>query len=349
MPTRTSGVEEMAKQCSEEKTIEQTSTRMIDNWIQPLSRLVADNPKQSEPIIDRLLRRGETMNVIAAPKMGKSWLVHGLAYAVANGQPWLGHECKRGKVLLLDAELHRQELANRLALVCGKSTANIDIVSLRGRMMDIEKLASRVKATKHGKYAVIVLDALYRFLPSGCSENDNAAMMRVYNVLDAIAESTGASVVVVHHSSKGDQSVKSITDMGSGAGSIARATDTHLAIRPHEQVGLAVVQAVCRSFESADDMTVRWVFPRWERVLVEPQLATRTNANEVRQKKLDDEADKALREALQGKRLSIAQLRKLTLFGKERIERGLKRLGAIGKRATNKRTGKVAERFRLPD
>ncbi len=60
-------------------------------------------------------------------------------------------------------------------------------------------------------------------LPAGIDENDNAAMSQVYNAIDRYAEMLQASFILVHHSSKGSQSGKSVTDVGSGAGAISRA------------------------------------------------------------------------------------------------------------------------------
>ena len=60
---------------------------------------------------------------------------------------------------------------------------------------------------------------MYRFAIEGVSENDNAAMAGFYNRLDRIAERTKAAIVLIHHSSKGSQSDKRITDVGAGAGS----------------------------------------------------------------------------------------------------------------------------------
>src|SRR6056297_381882 len=42
-----------------------------------------------KPLIHGLLRVGETMNVVAAPKAGKSWLTMSLALSLSNGNPWL--------------------------------------------------------------------------------------------------------------------------------------------------------------------------------------------------------------------------------------------------------------------
>ncbi len=43
------------------------------------------------------------------------------------------------------------------------------------------------------------------------------------------------------------QAGKAITDVGAGAGSQSRATDTHLILRPHEEKNCAVLDAAVRS------------------------------------------------------------------------------------------------------
>ena len=82
-----------------------------------LGKLLETFPTMREPVIHDLLRVGETMNVIAAPKVGKSWLVAGLAFAVATGRPWLDFETSAGDVLIIDNELHPETIAHRLRRV----------------------------------------------------------------------------------------------------------------------------------------------------------------------------------------------------------------------------------------
>ena len=42
----------------------------------PAEELLDRNPALHLPVIHGLLRQGETLNLIAAPKIGKSWLAH---------------------------------------------------------------------------------------------------------------------------------------------------------------------------------------------------------------------------------------------------------------------------------
>ena len=64
-------------------------------------------PKLRPPIIHGLLRKGETMNLIAAPKMGKSMLVGNLIMSLISGGTFLGKfQCESCRVLVVDNELH---------------------------------------------------------------------------------------------------------------------------------------------------------------------------------------------------------------------------------------------------
>ena len=93
---------------------------VVPDWFRPLNApdLIRECPEYRPVVVEGLLREGETINVVAATKVGKSWMVHSLAVAVALGRPWLGHATVGGRVLLIDLELHKETLARRLAAVC---------------------------------------------------------------------------------------------------------------------------------------------------------------------------------------------------------------------------------------
>jgi hypothetical protein len=221
-------------------------------------------------LIHGLLREQETMNVIAAPKVGKSWLVLLMAFCLANGRLFLGHQCTRVPVLILDNELHPETAAQRLKAVSSAlncATDGIHVISLRGQLESLPVLEPRlIAAAKSVGAKVIVLDALYRLLPIDTSENDNSGMMQLYNCLDRIANLSGAAVVCIHHSSKGSQAEKSVTDGGSGAGSISRAADTHVFLRPHVTEGHVVFEAVARSWPPPVPCVVKREGDLWELV-----------------------------------------------------------------------------------
>ena len=236
----------------------------------PLSaeELLDGYPTLRPVLIDGYLREGEIMNLIAAPKTGKSWFVLALALHIATGRVWLGHTCAPGKVLIIDNELHRETFAQRLALVMkameiprSEIRGRLDIWSLRGKWKSVEEIGNRAEKFKAEGYKLIIVDAFYRALPRETDENDNGAIATVYNMMDVFAQRIGCAFILIHHTSKGNQSMKSITDVGSGAGSQSRAADTHMTLREHKDEGYLVLESVVRSFPKQEPIVLKKAFP----------------------------------------------------------------------------------------
>ncbi len=240
---------------------------------QPVSvgELVKAHPLLRPPVIHGLLRQGETMNVIASPKTGKSWLTVDLAIAVATGRAWLGrYATEPGEVLIIDNELHRETSANRIPKVAEargvamhEIAERIFVDNVRGRLLSINGLGVYSDDLEPGRFKVVILDAFYRFMPAGGDENDNGTMANIYNAIDRLADRLGCCFVLIHHSTKGNQSAKNVTDVGAGAGAQSRATDTHLVLRPHEENGAVVLDAAVRSWPPVEPTCLRWEFPVW--------------------------------------------------------------------------------------
>jgi hypothetical protein len=236
----------------------------------PICALVARCPELRRPVIEGLLRTGETLNLISSPKMGKSFLVNQLAICVARGEPWMGFQIpKAGRVLIVDNELHPETSADRIPKLCAaqgipfESLADrLDILNLRGDLVDFDGLGARLfDHCAAGQYTVVILDAFYRFLPARTDENDNGSMARIYNQVDKWARTLDCAFVMIHHTSKGDQAGKGVTDVGAGAGSMSRAADSHLILRHHREEGHVVLDAAVRSFAPIEPRVLRWAYP----------------------------------------------------------------------------------------
>ena len=154
----------------------------------PLGTLKKRFPEMRPVLIDGFLRIGETMNIIAAPKTGKSWLVTQLCVCVASGTDWFGHVCTPGRVLIIDNELHEETSANRIPLVvdamrrANPSLPNvddmIDVWNLRGKWKSIADLSVWLPRFREAGYRMIVIDAFYRALPKDTDENDNGSIAK---------------------------------------------------------------------------------------------------------------------------------------------------------------------------
>lgn len=225
-----------------------------------------------KPVIHGLLREGETMNVIAPSKSNKSWLVSSLTICVATGRPWFGrYDTVQGPVLIIDNELHPETSAFRIPKVAEAMGVGLDefadaltVWNMRGQLKDLFALAEMMEGIKPRQFRMVVLDAWYRFLPSDASENDNALVASLYNRLDQIAAKLDCCIATVHHSSKGGQGAKSVTDVGAGAGAQSRAADAHLVLREHEEENCVVLDAAVRSWPPIEPVVLRWQFPVWE-------------------------------------------------------------------------------------
>ena len=233
--------------------------------------LMDEFPEMSPAILEGLLRCGETMNIIAAPKTGKSWLSMGLGLSVVSGRKWLDRFwTRRGKVLIVDNELNPRTSADRLPRIAEAMGIQRDeyagclaVKNLRGQLIDLKSLSAQLIELEAGAFSLIVLDAWYRFQPIGSDENSNGDVAQLYNLLDSVANKLGSAFVCIHHTSKGNQSGKGVTDVGSGAGAQSRAPDSHLTMRLHEEDNAVVVEAAVRSFAPMEPFCLRWNFPVW--------------------------------------------------------------------------------------
>lgn len=193
-------------------------------------------PPLAPVLIPGMLRQGHKMMIASSSKAGKSFLVEELAIAVAHGKPWLNNPCKKGPVLYVNMELSDSSCWNRFSKVYEalnnsengtngnfnpSTTGNLDVWNLRGQQVTANQLAAAIEQIDK-KYTLIILDPIYKLFEG--SENDQESTANFCKAVDRMAE-TGASVVYVHHHSKGAQGSKSSMDRASGSGVFARDVD----------------------------------------------------------------------------------------------------------------------------
>lgn len=233
--------------------------------------------KLREPVIHGLLRNTETMNIIAPPKAGKSWMGLNIAInIIGGGKIFDKFKCEQGRVLIIDNELHCETIAQRVrdvaqALNMPNSVVgeHLHFLPLRGRCVSLEQLTEKLQYVRPGSYKTLIIDPAYKLYPvqdgfKRFDENSNTDMAHFYTLLEDLADSLDTAIILIHHSSKGSQSSKSITDLGAGAGAQARACDTHLALRDHEQPGIFVIESANRSFGPIAPFCARFKWPKWE-------------------------------------------------------------------------------------
>ena len=246
-----------------------------------------DKPTPVPPtIIEGILRKGAKMIVTGDSKSGKTCLLMNLAICIAEGWPWLGHDCMQGKVLYINMEVMQSDFESRYKAIYKAYNApaskegktNFDFWNLRGKAEPLEKLAPKIiRRCRNENYLAIIIDPIYKV--QGGDENSAEAIGRFCALFDKIAEETGASMIYVHHHAKGLQGSRKVMDRGSGSGVFSRDPDaiidfTSLVLDPNakELVKLQYgkrsgdptplrMEFVLRSFASPSSMNMFFDFP----------------------------------------------------------------------------------------
>jgi len=218
-------------------------------------------------IIEGILHPVCKMVLGGTSKSNKSWCLLDLALSVASGQPWWGRRCERLPVVYLNFELHVWAVKQRINALCvarpeckgmGK---NLHVWNLRGHNADLTLLRPKLEEqlTRH-RFGLIILDPAYKVLGNR-DENANGEIASLMNELEAMAQRTGAAVVVAHHFAKGDSTAKSAMDRMSGAGAWARDPDSIVVLTPHEELDCFTVTSILRNLPQLPEFVVAWDYP----------------------------------------------------------------------------------------
>lgn len=237
------------------------------NWaIEPAATLPLQG---SQAIVHGLWRREEVLLLGGHAKSWKSYAQMDLMYCISNGFSWLAWDrVSQGKVLHIDLELFRDEIAKRYQAI-GQAYGNgnidnIDVISLRGRnfsLADFSALADRIQT---GTYLAISFDPTYRLLAgSRMSESDSGVIIDLMNRSLTIASKLNAGVDLLQHFSKGNQSERRAIDAFSGSGVWGRAPDACLTFREHEDERCYTVTADLRHWPHIEPFVVEFDYPRF--------------------------------------------------------------------------------------
>ena len=201
--------------------------------MEPLSAYAENPPVLPEELIKGILRRGHKMLISGSSKAGKSFLLMELCVAIAEGRPWLGFPCKKGRVLYVNLEIDPASAVNRFLKIyeaLGIPKENMDSImlwNLRGHAVPLDQLVPKlVRRVRDQKLQAIIIDPIYKVITG--DENNASEMGAFCNQFDKICTETGCSVIYCHHHSKGSQGMKRAMDRASGSGVFARDPDAQL-------------------------------------------------------------------------------------------------------------------------
>ncbi len=192
-----------------------TTTRLRTRTLADL--LAVPLPVQ-QPLLDGLLKEGQSLMLWAAPGVGKTMVALSMALAVAGGGQFLAWKAPAPKkVLYVDGEMHLGDLQERLRDLMG-AVKGLDEREVKGNLVvmarqdqdpdtdfpDIaaepgqDEIFTRVVG---GKFDLVILDN-FSVLAQVNDENDAAAMAPVLAFLMRLKQANKAAILV-HHSGKG--------------------------------------------------------------------------------------------------------------------------------------------------
>jgi hypothetical protein len=232
-----------------------------------LRQFAANAPGAPPQIIEGVLHQGCKMILGGTSKSNKSWCLLDLALAVASGEKWWGRKCAKLPVVYVNFELHGWAVAQRINALC---TARPDckeigdtlhLWNLRGHNADLTLLRPKLEEQlERNRFALIILDPAYKVLGNR-DENANGEIAGLMNELEALAQSSGAALVVAHHFAKGDSANKEAADRMSGAGAWVRDPDSIMVMTPHEEPDCFTVTSILRNLPRLPEFVVSWEFP----------------------------------------------------------------------------------------
>ena len=247
-------------------------------------------------IIEGVLYKGSKMIISGSSKAGKTLSLLHLGLAVANGEPWLGHNTHKegSKVIYLDFELKPRMAAKRIAEMVrvnpgyDPNNDNFLYCGLRGQSRTLEDLVHHIEDLEDHRPDLVIVDPFYK-LATGADENDAGAISEVVNRMEKFSERLDCSFVYAHHFSKGNKSDTDHIDRASGSGVFARDPDAILTLTPHEEEDHLVLEATLRDFPTPSPQVVEFSWPNFiHKPDMEPKLRKpgQTKENKERQDKL---------------------------------------------------------------
>lgn len=203
-----------------------------------------------EYVVPGVIPEGLTL-LVAPPKIGKSWMVLGLGVSAATGGQAFGSiQVDARPVLYLALEDGARRLQSRLRTIGVTAGPRglyfmTDVPS--GAIATIEAFVERHAERK----PLVILDTLGKvrgtYGGNDAYGNDYAQMSALKNLVDAVP---GSSLIVVHHTNKGEKS--DFLDSVSGTQGLAGAADSILLIRRDRQSESSTLHVTSRDAKEGE-------------------------------------------------------------------------------------------------
>lgn len=242
-----------------------TETAPGDVFLRPISELLAMEEVEPDWMVDQLFTVGSNGWVAAEAKVGKSWTVLELIYALTTGTPFLGKFAvkQRRRTIYIQEEDSLQRVLRRFKqLLRGDSSRHApEDAYLRwairaGFKLDnlawMEKLRQEIIAFDA---EVIILDVFNRL--HGSDDSKQAEMTAILNALTKLTNDYGCAFIIVHHNKKAQAGVETrANQMMRGSTVLAGWSECSLYLRKGREKHVFIVTPESKDASEMDDFSV---------------------------------------------------------------------------------------------
>ena len=235
-------------------------------------RYLEEEPPQIEPVIPGVLDMADKSFVVGPSKCRKSFFVLQMALCIATGKRLFSWEIPDPKrVAIVQYELKEphywrrvRRMAEGLGITGQDLSGRLHVLNARGFRPSINDM-------RIADADVVIIDPFYKLLSAdGRDENAAVDVGAILGEVDSTIKETGASGIIVHHTTKGRAGDKSAIDRAAGSGTIARDFDGCFTLVPHRhEPDAVVVETLLRNYPSPEPFTVQW---EWDAFVVRPDL-----------------------------------------------------------------------------
>lgn len=208
--------------------------------------LMAQSFPPLEYVVPGLIPEGMSL-LVAAPKIGKSWMVLALGVAAASGGVAFGHlRTDQRPVLYLALEDGKTRLQGRLrSLEVTDPPAALHFLTTLPPGLTLATIREFVEAYADD-HPLVILDTLGKAMPPAVpNETTYARDYRVTGALKAVVDRVpGSSLIAVHHTRKAETS--DFLEAVSGTNGIAGAADTIMVLKRDREASGAILSVTSR-------------------------------------------------------------------------------------------------------
>jgi RecA-family ATPase len=169
-------------------------------WVERLQSIWSE-PEPVEWLIEDLIPKDSVIMVAGESGCGKSTFVLSLVHAVAHGESFLNRATKQAPVLIVDRENPKNVYFRRTLRMHLRETSNLHVWGNWSQKEPGGPDCAEVIEYANARKPLIIFDSLVAFHPG--SEQDSTETRRFMNLFRKL-QTYGATVIVIHHTGKGE-------------------------------------------------------------------------------------------------------------------------------------------------